>query len=240
MGRPQIFIEKVQSIINWSIRPDYSQGQPQVIREHYLPQNYDGFENWSQYWFQIRSLMMMQPKSVLEIGIGNGLVADYLRKQADLNITTFDFDENLAPDFIGNVAEIDKYFQRRSFDVVLCSQVLEHLPYKYFEPTISKIASLCRTGLILGLPRYGRVLSFHFRFGRIKLKFDWMMPKIGMLKKPYPFSGEHYWEINTAGVHDHDIISVIRNNFNICKEISVWGDPYHVIYLCNTPIVKHC
>jgi 2-polyprenyl-3-methyl-5-hydroxy-6-metoxy-1,4-benzoquinol methylase len=231
LGRPQISIDLFNKYKGKCIKNNHLLHEPQVDINHYNPQNYDTFETWSHYWFQINAVLDMEPSSVLEIGIGNGIITDYLRKQAKLNVTTFDIDPGLDPDVVGDVININRYFGEGSFDVVICCQVLEHMPFEYFQSTVVKLSSLCKKGLVLGLPRYGRRLSLHMLLGRIFLRLDWMVPKIYMLNEEYPFSGEHYWEINTGGIRDKTITEILNNYFNKVSEVCVWGDPYHVIYI---------
>jgi len=236
LGRPQCYLHlfppsaQKESFVRHS-----SLGEPQVTREYYHPLLYDEFENWCHYWFQIRAVLGLNPEVVLEIGTGTGIVSDYLKNQAGLKVTTFDIDPDLKPEVVGNVVEIDNYFEPLSFDVVLCAQILEHLPFDYFIPTLEKLTYLCRTGLVLGLPRYGRMLSHSPRFGRLIFRFDWMIPKPKMLNSPYPFSGGHYWEINTSKISDRVILNILYGKFAQVTEISVWGNPYLVLYTCENP-----
>ena len=62
--------------------------------------------------------MTLSLQPVLEIGIGNALVANYL-KQRGIDITTMDIDERLRPDTVGSVTSIP--FSEGIFKiVVLC------------------------------------------------------------------------------------------------------------------------
>ncbi len=64
---------------------------------------------------------------VLSIGAG-GEVNELLLKAAKRNgfgVTTFDIDEARRPDILGDICNYD--FGRRQFDVVVISEVLEHL-----------------------------------------------------------------------------------------------------------------
>ena len=95
---------------------------------YFLPQ-YDYKGRFISYWHQINEVIKLKPKSILEVGIGNGLVANYL-KQRNYNVVTLDIDPNLNPMVVGSVLNLP--FHDQTFDVVTCFQVLEHLPYNFF------------------------------------------------------------------------------------------------------------
>ena len=65
---------------------------------------------------------------------------------------------NLSPDVIGNLIEIDQYFQPKSFDLILCAEVLEHIPFEYFEPILKKFKAISRENVVITLPRKHRIL----------------------------------------------------------------------------------
>ncbi len=74
----------------------------QVHPNHYLNKSYDSKVRFISYWHQINEIIKLKPKSVLEIGIGNGFVSKYL-KERKLDIITLDIDKRLNPDVVGNI-----------------------------------------------------------------------------------------------------------------------------------------
>ncbi|MBW1936730.1 MAG: class I SAM-dependent methyltransferase, partial [Deltaproteobacteria bacterium] len=90
---------------------------PQVEPSHYFRKEYDSKKRWISYWHQIDEILTLSLNSVLEVGIGNGLVANYLKRRG-INITTLDIDERLMPDYVGSV--LDMPFADNSFEVVTC------------------------------------------------------------------------------------------------------------------------
>ena len=101
----------------------------QVPIEHYFKKSYDTKARFISYWHQIDEIVQFNPTTILEIGIGNGFVSDYLKKRS-YYIKTIDIDERLNPDYIGNVLNLP--FDDNSFQVVSCCEVLEHIPYENF------------------------------------------------------------------------------------------------------------
>src|SRR5262249_42208050 len=109
----------------------------QVRPDHYKS-SYDDWDKWTCYFWQIRNVIERGIENVLEIGIGSQVVTRYLRAN-NINLTTLDIDPSLDPDYVGSVTELP--FPANSFDGVLCTEVLEHMP---FEKTCRAIGEICR------------------------------------------------------------------------------------------------
>jgi len=73
-----------------SLRP-VSDRQVQVAPEHYDFERYDDPERWMSYWHQLRAVLSVRPKSVLEIGPGSGVFRNYLRAKG-VDVKTLDID----------------------------------------------------------------------------------------------------------------------------------------------------
>ena len=58
------------------------------------------------------------------------------------HVTTVDIDLLKAPDVVGNVLNLP--FREDTFDVAVCFEVLEHLPYRYFKTAVEEMASAAR------------------------------------------------------------------------------------------------
>ena len=52
----------------------------QVSSKNYFDITYDTNARWNSYWYQIYEVVKLRPKRLLEIGIGNKTVSDYLKK----------------------------------------------------------------------------------------------------------------------------------------------------------------
>jgi len=111
--------------------------KPQVPKEHYFME-YDTKERWISYWYQINEVLKTKPKKVLEIGIGNGTVANYLKNQG-IEVVTVDIDEKLNPDYVCSVTELSEFFSDNQFVTILCDEVLEHIPFEYFENSLHEM-----------------------------------------------------------------------------------------------------
>ena len=195
----------------------------QVKPSHYN-NNYDTKERFCSYWHQIHEIVSLNPKKVLEIGVGNSFVSNYL-KQKGFNVVSVDIDRKLRPNLAGSILNIP--FSYEKFDVVACYEVLEHLPYVYFEKAISEIFRVSSLHALLSLPDANRCY-------RIQLQ----IPKIGYLKKLIPspylkkpihhFDGQHYWEIGKNGYPLSKIIAdITKAKFNVIETYRIFEIPYH-------------
>jgi len=167
----------------------------QVSSSHYFNLQYDTKSRWISYWYQISEVIKLQPKSLLEIGVGNKTVSDYLRK-IGINIKTCDFDKSLKPDVLADILNLP--FKRNSFDVVLCAEVLEHIPFENFSRALSNIHKVAKHYAVITLPGFS-ITSLYFG---IKL-IPFISKKEISIKVGYPlkhqFLGEHFWEIGKKG-----------------------------------------
>lgn len=186
---------------------------------------YDYQERWISYWYQIDEILKLEPRTVLEIGIGNKTVSDYLKKQG-LEVKTLDTNEDLKPDFIANV--ISMPLADDSFDVVLCAEVLEHLSFEDFEKALLELKRVSRKYIVLSLPHFGPPVKISFKIPFIKeTKIAFKIP----FSISHKFKGEHYWEIGKKGYSSRKIRNIIKKYFKIKKEFIPFENQYHHFYI---------
>lgn len=193
---------------------------------NYFAADYDDKRRWASYWYQIKEILDFNPKEVLIIGKGNGLVSEYL-KLAGIKIVILDIDETLKPDVVASVLKMP--FADNEFHAVLCAQVLEHLPYEDFFKAISEIKRVTKIGAVISLPHFGPTIRFLFKFPLFpEIKF--------MIKLPYPkkhqFKSEHYWEIGKRGYSLKKIKKeIIKSGTMIEKDYIVFENPLHHFFV---------
>src|SRR5277367_6465027 len=111
----------------------------QVAPEHYDFERYDDAERWMSYWHQIRAVLAVRPKTVLEIGPGSGVFRSYLRA-AGIEVKTLDIDRTREVDFVADVTKLDDVLPNGLvFDAVCAFQVLEHLPFEELETCLANL-----------------------------------------------------------------------------------------------------
>jgi len=196
----------------------------------YFSSEYDPKERFCSYWHQINEVVSLNPKKVLEIGIGNRFVTKYLHLQAKkINITTIDVAHSLQPDIVGSVLAIPFYDE--SFDVVACYQLLEHLPYRNFQKALREIFRVSQRHVTLSLPDVTTVYRFNIELPRIR-------PIKKLISHPFPrssvhnFDGEHYWLIGKTSYPLKKIINDINEaGYQILKTYRVFEWYYHRFFI---------
>ncbi|HNX59688.1 MAG TPA: class I SAM-dependent methyltransferase [Spirochaetota bacterium] len=195
----------------------------------------DGSFRWSTLASlsqQIIQINNLKPCSILEIGKGNGFVSHFLL-DAGYNITTFDINRKLKPDVAGNILNLDRYFDSEQFDCVLCSEVMEHLPFNYFEKCLRMIHYVSRHNAIITLPRLQKVL-FDLQ---MRINLPRMQPKelgifLSIPQKKNKIFKEHFWEINSEKA---TALKNIRENmmkfFLIQNDFRERWRPYHHFFI---------
>jgi len=185
---------------------------------------YDTQSRWQSYWHQINQVLKQNPNNVLEIGVGNKLVSDYLRKQG-IKVITADVNKNLNPDVEACVLNLP--FENNAFDVVLCCEVLEHLPFNHFEQALGEIKRVTKQTVILSLPHFGPPIKLSFKIPflkEIKLAFKIPFPKKHI-------KNEHFWEIGKKDYPLKKIKSTLQKHFVISQTFIPFENQYHCFFV---------
>ncbi|TSC87775.1 MAG: Uncharacterized protein G01um10147_461 [Microgenomates group bacterium Gr01-1014_7] len=105
------------------------------------------------------------PKTILDLGCGDGNLMELLADGKEWQVTGVDlyaknvkiaskrstFTKVYKADIVKFVKQ--EIIKRKKYDVVFCSQVIEHLDYKRGEELLSLIESIARQRVIIGTPR---------------------------------------------------------------------------------------
>ena len=157
--------------------------------KEYWISNHMDFDDWHRAYILFKEVLSLKPTSILEIGAGCGMLEDLLKKKVK-NYMTLDVSPVLKPDVVSDLGDYQpKLF--RKFDLIVCSQVLEHIEYSEVFNSLSNMNRyLVNNGQVI-------VTVPHQR-----LYFMWMIPTniphiitiprwfLRRVKDPY-----HKWEI---------------------------------------------
>lgn len=119
--------------------------------DYYSFQQYNSKQRMLTYWYQIHEVLALRPATVLEIGVGTGLVSSYLR-HLGISLTTYDINPELKPDIVGSVLDLASVLGDQKFDLVLCARVLHHLSYEEFPAALAAIAAVSNRNAVVTLP----------------------------------------------------------------------------------------
>jgi hypothetical protein len=144
---------------------------------------------------QVHLITALHPGTVLEVGIGNGFTSTFLRRLG-IDVLTVDINPALCPDVTSSIAELPSNIAKRAFDVVVCCEVLEHIPFDQFEESLEIFRSYSRR-LFLTLPSYSSWVGFS---GFVRLPFVDTLINIGAkVRRPKDLSAEaHFWELGSS------------------------------------------
>lgn len=200
----------------------------QVKNTHYNFLKYENINRFASYYFQLKTVIEINPNNILEIGKGSGFFYREIKNQG-YDIKIADFDASLNPDFVADVRDLP--LNSDSFSCVCAFQILEHLPFEDFKKSVNELKRVSKEYLFISLPDKGRYL-----------KLDLRLPKIGKIKKLYSltkfkqdihiFNGEHYWEINKKGYDEKNIQDIlVDDEWELVINNRLFENPNHRFYL---------
>jgi SAM-dependent methyltransferase len=180
---------------------------------------------------QLRLICNSGYKNILEIGIGNGFLKKCFSLYPDIHHVTLDIDKNLCPDYIGSVTNMP--FEENQFDLVVCGQVLEHLPFSDFLPSLKEIRRVARYQAIISLPDNRRRFVLEICLPPWGwFQYEWNMSRRRYKRKFFDFKGVHYWEIGYKGTSGKEIDQKIKEaGFTIEKKYRLRKYSWHCFYI---------
>ncbi len=199
-------------------------------RAHYHNE-YDSVHRFISYFYQCNEILKLKPKTVLEIGIGNRLVSNYL-KEKGVNVTTCDYDEGLEPEVVADVRDLS-YFKDNSFDVVVAYEILEHISWNDLDKALKELKRVSKSHVIISVPWTGWFFNvcLEIPFTNRKLfNIGFTIPRFWANMRP---RAEHCWEI---GFKDYSLKKVrekFEEFFKIEKDFQVKMNRYHHFFVMN-------
>jgi glycosyltransferase involved in cell wall biosynthesis len=203
--------------------------QPQVSKEHYRLEKYVTHERWQSYFNQVREVLRYNPKTVLIIGPGDGIVVNIL-KGYGLEVETVDIESENNPNYLASVEDLASgQMPDKEYDAIVCCQVLEHLPYDKFLKCLESIKAYSKGVVIVSLPEKSLRVSLSLKLPRFVPVFSNVV--IPFLWKKHRFDGEHYWELNSAGFSVKKVAADMSKVFSLRKFYRLKTNPYHFFFI---------
>jgi len=199
----------------------------QVKHNYYAKPKYGTPERFLSYQKQMTAIRDTGARSVLLIGVGDGLVPFYLKEVLGLEVTTLDIDPELNPDVVGDVKAMP--VDDGSYDVVAAFEVLEHLPFEEFGTCLSEMARVSKKHAFVSIPFRSTSFDLVFKFPGIRtvLRRDYVRLRLSFpVKFPgFAASTQHYWEIS-RGFSKRKVHQVVREYFNLVRSEHVLFHAY--------------
>lgn len=182
---------------------------------------------------QLRDVYRMRPSNIIEVGIGNGLFSNQLRN-CGIDIVTIDINDSLSPDICCSIEEIpdniEKFSKASKWDLLVCCEVLEHMPFSQFEKSIDIFKNISDR-LYLTLPNFGKTVGMG---GLLKI------PRIGYVEASMYLNthfgsipDEHYWEVGSSkATRRKIIIDLLKKRYKNVIYSRYTFNPYHGSYEC--------
>lgn len=198
---------------------------PQVDKSHYAFNKY-GFEGrFVSYFHQLKEVLSLNPKSVLEVGVGDKVFGNFIKDNTGVAYTSLDVAADLRPDVVGSVLSLP--FPDRAYDVVCAFEVLEHLPFEQFDKAVSELARVARTHVVMSVPHYGPMVKLLLKVPFLKLQFAWKLPH----HPEHAFNGQHYWELGKKGYPVSLIKEKLSAQGKVVKDFVPFGNDYHHFFV---------
>jgi ubiquinone/menaquinone biosynthesis C-methylase UbiE len=204
----------------------------QVSKEHYY-KGYDSLSRFISYYYQCKTVLDLNPSTVLEIGIGNKTVSNYL-KEAGVKVTTCDFDKELNPDVVADIRDLS-HFKDNSFDVVVAFEILEHLPWEEVDKALKELKRVSKKYVVISVPWTGWFfnmsldLPFNKKLlGERYLNIGFLISRFFANMKPRK---EHFWEIGFKNYPLSKIKAKFKLYLNIEKEYQIKSNRYHHFFI---------
>lgn len=210
---------------------------PHIQAAAYDFSKYVSAARWRSYYQQIIEALAARPQSLLVIGTGDGVVAQVLRHLLpDADIKTFDFHPGLHPDILGDVRDIRRLLGDRTYDCILCCQVLQHLPFSDFEPIVRDLAQCVVKRLVLSLPYHSAKLALTLELPRGR-PLRWFCGIPRFWKRKWAYDGHHYWEIDSPNCPRANVANVLAKYFRVCNRYRVDFCEDHCFFIL-TPLAS--
>lgn len=214
------------------MEPKGAEREKAIPKSRYYAESYFALEQLCSFAHQINDVYGLRPGSIVEVGIGNGFTSTFL-KRAGFEVVTVDINPDLEPDICAPVSELPNAVGGRRFDLAVCCEVLEHMPFEQFEESIRALRAVSDrayltlptfkqtygVGGLLFLPKMPRILLNHY-------------VEIPRFKKRELL--EHCWEVGSMPETSRcSVIQIMKKHYKHvrCRRFAL--NPYHLAFFAS-------
>ena len=209
-------------------------------------------DRWVSYYWQIYYCYKLSPQRVLEIGPGNNIVKNVVGKE--IAWITMDFDREIDPDILAVLEKVP--LKTNSMDLILCAEVLEHIPFSKFESTLLELERVTKRWVLLSLPYARRTFQCIVRLPEYSVLRSFKsinidVPRCSKQARKHRFPGisftiniskfnkkhvfdkriQHYWEIGKKGYPFQLIANSLSKYFSVEETFYPIENPHHQFFL---------
>jgi len=172
--------------------------------------------HWMSYWYQLKLMYgkIRKEDLIIEVGLGSGFLANYLRNKG-YNIITLDIDKEKSPDV---VIDITKFYPRKSFEYLCAFEVFEHLPIEHLEIFLRNVGPAIKKGIFVSVPDFKKPqVLFDLKFRRFRKTSTISLPKFKLTDK------HHYWELGYKEINRNEFVGIFQHRrFRLREEFTYY------------------
>lgn len=201
-----------------------------MSRESYFSDLYFSLPQLCSYAHQLNFIHSMRPESIIEVGVGNGFVSNFLSRSG-LEVLTADINPALEPDICAPLSDLSGFVDEPK-DLVVCCEVLEHMPLEELDANIGHLRKLGRR-LFMTLPSSKRSWGVASQFS---------LPKLGFKQLDFTFrfpfrrqleDGCHFWEVGYNPECSREaIVARLKQHYPSVRSGKFLLNPYHMWFAC--------
>ncbi|MDD4381955.1 MAG: methyltransferase domain-containing protein [Candidatus Dojkabacteria bacterium] len=186
---------------------------------------YDSPRRFISYYYQCEIVINLKPKTVLEVGVGNKTVSNYL-KEMELDVKTCDIE--MPADYKLDVREMSK-LKDDSFDVVIAYEILEHIPWEDLDKALLELRRVSKKYVVISVPWTGWPFNINIQTPIGKdFNLGFWISRFFANMKP---RNEHCWEIGFKNYPLKKIRNKLKEYFRIEKDFRVELNRYHHFFI---------
>ena len=175
---------------------------------YYISSKYLSPKRMSSYGLQYRLAINTNCSTFLNIGSANWILTTFLTQQGKY-VVELDIDNATNPSVLGLLPYLP--FEDSSFEVVMCFQVLEHLPFNLLANCMNELRRITSHYIIISLP--DQTLTIYEKIKRFIYILIHNPKNLYLFNKKF-IDQEHFWELGINGV-SFDNIKKISEDLKI-------------------------